>query len=790
MNKISEDTRNRIMRLREHVLNPPEVCVEKARYMTQSYKLTEGEPSAIRRAKALENILSNMTLTIMTDELLVGRVTSKPRGGAISPEINCRWYLDQLDLLSSRPSDRFQPIPQETKDEIKEIVDYWQGKSLYDYWERAVSDEAKEITCMVFNGGAFSCNTQYFGHFTVRYEKILDLGIKGLCKEIDEKKPLDEDRDKDKVEYLKAMKTALGASVTLAHRYADLAEKMAQTECSEKRAEELKEISRICRKVPEYPAESFREAIQSVWFVYIALVVECWGASPCFDRIDQYLYPYYKEDVEKGIITKEEAFLLVSMLLIKCNEQLTVYHTEATKTFGGMTSRVSVNLGGRKKNGLSAVNDLSYLFLEAERIVACGEDMVVQVDNMTPDDFLSLALEVARDVHGKIKFVGDEVIEANMLSYGLPKDKILDLVVTGCNTMGIPGVTLDMPGGVVNLPLMLDLAMNNGYSPYLRKQLGPKTGDASEFKSWEELFNAFKRQFDYFIPYISEIRDKDKELYGRYMQMPFQSALYDMCIEQAKDVICGPAGVFMAFGISLAGAPNVGDSLEAVKKAVFDDKSVTLEKVIEACNNNFDGYEKELSVLKKTPKFGNDIDEVDKMVDEVLSYCSEKTASLPGYMGARSTVAAAAITSNIAHGKNVGAQPDGRRAGTPLSEGGISPHQGRNTSGPTATLKSVAKLDHKKLGNGSVLNMRFDPEALNTREKVSKLASMVKAFHDMGGYLVQFNIVSTETLREAQKHPEDYKDLIVRVATYSAYFIELSRELQDDIISRLEFSQL
>ena len=356
--------------------------------------------------------------------------------------------------------------------------------------------------------------------------------------------------------------------------------------------------------------------------------------------------------------------------------------------------------------------------------------------------------------------------------------------------MGIPGVTLDMPGGVVNLPLMLDLAMNNGYSPYLRKQLGPKTGDASEFKSWEELFNAFKRQFDYFIPYISEIRDKDKELYGRYMQMPFQSALYDMCIEQAKDVICGPAGVFMAFGISLAGAPNVGDSLEAVKKAVFDDKSVTLEKVIEACNNNFDGYEKELSVLKKTPKFGNDIDEVDKMVDEVLSYCSEKTASLPGYMGARSTVAAAAITSNIAHGKNVGAQPDGRRAGTPLSEGGISPHQGRNTSGPTATLKSVAKLDHKKLGNGSVLNMRFNPEALNTREKVSKLASMVKAFHDMGGYLVQFNIVSTETLREAQKHPEDYKDLIVRVATYSAYFIELSRELQDDIISRLEFSQL
>ncbi|MGN1413974.1 MAG: glycyl radical protein [Anaerovoracaceae bacterium] len=791
MIQVSKDTQERISRLRQQVLVTPEVCVEKARYMTQSYKETEGEPSYYRRAKALEWILRNITVSISDDELIVGRVTSKARGGALSPEINCRWYVDQLELLSERPSDRFRPIPEETKQEIKEIVAYWEGKSLCDYWHETVSEEAKKLTGILFNGGSFCCNTQYYGHITVQYEKVLRLGISGIRKEVEEAQSrLDPDKDAEKTEYLNAMKIALNSAVILAHRYGDLAKKMAEEECSEKRRAELLQIEKICRKVPEFPAETFREAIQSTWFVYMAVMIESWGAGPSLDSIDKYLYPYYEKDMEKGILSDEEAFLLISMFFVKCNEQLTIYHTDATKTFGGMSSRVSVNLGGKKADGTTAVNPLSYLFLEAERIVACGEDMVVQVDSETPEDFLILAVEVARDVHGKIKFVGDEVIAGNLISYGIPAEKVHELVVTGCNTMGIPGVTLEAPGGILNLPLLLDLALYNGYSHHLGIQLGPETGNAAKFTGWEDVFDAFKAQFEYFLPYIMEIRDKDKALYGKYMPAPFQSALYDTCIAHGTDVMNGPEGVYMAFGISLAGLPNVGDALETIKEAVFKENLFTMDTLLKACMNNFEGYDDILHLINKLPKFGNDMDEVDDLVNQVLTYCSDKVAEYPGYLGARSTVAAATITADVPHGQNVGAQPDGRRAGEPIAEGGISPHQGRNQSGATSTFRSVAKLNHQKLGNGSVLNMRFDPAAVDSEIKVRKLADLVRTFHMMGGFLVQFNIVSTETLRAAQRNPEDYKDLIVRVATYSAYFIELSRELQEDIISRLEFMEV
>ena len=788
---ISSDIKERILRLREHVLQPPQVCVEKGKYMTESYRRTEGEPEYWRRAKALKNILEKMTLTIYDDEKLVGTVTSRPRGGALSPEINCSWYIDQMDVLSTRDSDRFAPVEDWEKDEIRNMVSYWTGKSLFERWNAAVPEKCKEKASLVFSGGAFSGNTQYYGHFAVLYERLLSGGIKKIREEIEKSQAkFASAGDRDKCDYLEAMKMAVDTAPMLAERYAELAREMAAAEEPGIRRSELEQIADICERVPENPARSFREALQSVWFAYVVMVMESWGASPCLDRIDQYLYPYYKADVEAGRITDEEVIELIAMFFIKCNEQLTIYHTEATKIFGGMTSRISINLGGIGADGKTAVNPLSYLILEAEELVACGEDMVIQVGERTPDEFMLRAVKLAKAVRGKIKFVGEDVLHRNLVSYGVCREDQYDQVVTGCNTMGVPGVTLDMPGGIVNLPLMLDLAMYDGYSPYLGMQIGPHTGKAEGFSSWEELFEAFKRQFDYFIPDIEFQKNKDKELYGQYMQAPFQSALYDICIERGMDVMSGAVAPNMAFGISLAGAPNVGDSLAVVRKLVFEDKRLTMAELLEACRNDFIGYENVLHMINSVPKFGNGDSYVDNIVDEVLSYCSDKAAQYPGYMGARSTVAAAAITANIPHGKNVGAQPDGRRAGTPLSEGGISPHQGRNVSGTTATMLSVGRLNHQKLGNGSVLNMRIDPDILKGDAELMKLAQEIKGFNAIGGYLVQFNIVSTETLRDAQKHPEQYKDLIVRVATYSAYFIELSQELQEDIINRLEFKSL
>jgi len=778
----------RIARLREHILQPPQVCVEKGKYMTESYRRTEGLPEHRRRALALRHILEHITLTILPDELLVGRVSSKPRGGALNPEINCSWYLDQMDLLSTRPNDRFAPLSQAEKEEIRDMVSYWQGRSLFDKWLEQVPAAHRELTAPLFSGGAFAGNTQYYGHYTVLYERLLRRGVRGLIADAEAARARFRDQP-EKADYLESMVIALGSCVTLSRRYADLAGELAKTAAPD-RAAELKEIESICRKVPEQPAETFREAMQAVWMAYSAMFIESWGAGPSLDRIDQYLYPYYQADRAAGRLTDEEAVELIALFYIKCNEQLTVYHTEATRTFGGMTSRLSVNLGGIGPDGNTAVNELSYLFLEAEKLVACGEDMVIQVGARTPDAFLLKAVELAKAVQGKIKFVGEDVIFRNLTACGVAPEQAWNLVVTGCNTMGVPGLTLEMPGGIVNLPLLLDLALYDGYAPLLGKQLGPHTGRAEDFTSWEQLFDAFKAQFDYFIPYIEEQKDADKALFGEFMPAPFQSALYELCVEKGTDVMSGAAAPHMAFGISLAGAPNVGDALCAVKKLVFDEKKLTMAELLSACRADFEGREDVLHRIAGVPKFGNDNDEVDGIVNAVLSYCSDRAAAYPGYCGARSTVAAATITANIPHGKVVGAQPDGRRAGAPLSEGGISPHQGRNVSGITATLRSVGKLCHQKLGNGSVLNLRIDPEILKGEAELMKLAQLIRGFHAMGGFLVQFNIVSTETLRAAQKDPERYKDLIVRVATYSAYFVELSRELQDDIISRLEMTAM
>ena len=777
----------RIRQLRSAMLVQPSVCVERARLITESYRQTEGEPAPIRRGKAFAHLLRHMTVRIYPRELIVGRPTSKVRGGSISPELQCDWILKELDVLSTRQTDPFEPLTQQERAVLADVVSYWDTNSLRYHWSQAVGEEHKPYDDLLIGGGAFCGNNQFPGHASPDYGQLLQFGAQGLLEQVRQR--LQHPADEHQRAELEAMALCLEALAELGDRYAAEARRLAQAEPDPQRARELLEIAAICSKVPRYPARSFREAVQSLWFGYIGIMLENWGTGNTFLRIDQYLAPYYEADKARGL-SLQEAYEYLAMLLINCNSACVVYSEMRSHGFAGNNSGCSFTIGGVKPDGSCAVNDLSYLVLEAERAVNMGsDDVVVRLNDNTPEDFALLACEVARDVGGKLKFLGDKTAIANLERDGMTRQQANDYAIAGCTSPTVGGLSYNIPGGIISLPGILELALNNGVHRMTGLQLGLQTGNAADFTSFEQLWAAFCAQVRHVIPHCHAIKNADKAMFSRYMPSPFQSALVPCCVERGTDVIDGGTKPFYSFAMSLAGAPNTGDALAAIRKYVFEEGKVTMGQICDALAANFEGYEDLQHLLIRAPKFGNNDPYVDTLVNQVLSFVSDVVAETPGFQGAQSTVAAAAVTANIGLGMVLGATPDGRKAGEPISEGGISPAQGRNSSGTTATMLSVAGLDHSKLRHGEVLNMRINPDAVQGEEKLKKFRALILSYVRAGGFLVQFNIVSTETLRDAQIHPENHRDLVVRVATYAAYFVELGPELQNDIIRRLEFTE-
>ena len=527
----------RIADLRKNVRVAPIICVQKMKYMTESFKSTEGAPFAYRRAKALENVLSNLTVAIGDGELIVGRQTGKPRGGPLSPEVNPTWFLQEMDTFATREEENYNDMPPEEKQLVRECVEYWSGRSLFDRWQATIPDEMKFANGPIIGGGGYCLNTQYYGHITTDYERIVKLGVRGILAEIDE--AIDsfgsfaDVENFDRIQYLNAMKISLNAVVKFANRYADEAERLASEEKDAQRRAELENIARICRKVPENPAETLQEAIQSTWFMVIAINNESWGAGPSVGRVDQYLYPYYKADIEAGRIDNQDALELLTCFLIKENGQFTVYSTPTAKIYGGLGCRYGNIIAGLKPDGSSAVNELSYLFLDASRISALTEDFMILTGKNTPKEFMIKAIESAAALRGKMKFIGCDVLEKQMLFDGREPEVARNCAVTGCNSPSNPGVSMDIPGGMINMPLMLDMVLHDGYAPMLKQQLGLHTGDPRNFNTFDELFDAWKKQFAYFVPYMHLYKNVDKELYAKYSPAPLQSSMMRDCIERA-----------------------------------------------------------------------------------------------------------------------------------------------------------------------------------------------------------------------------------------------------------------
>lgn len=784
----------RVQRLRENALCQPSICIERGYLMTESYKETEGEPPIIRRAKAVEKILKEMTIGIEDDELIVGRATTKQRGAPLMPELSWKWYLDEMDSFSTRNFDRFSPLTEAEKKKMKEFLPYWEGKSLMDRWRAMLPENAATLYYKIGVPNSSPINSRYLSHNSVDFEKVLTIGLNGIKREVDEelgKLNLTDIKYLEKSLFLKAVNITLEAVTSFAKRYAGLARGLAQEETDIQRKAELERIAEICDWVPANPARCFYEALQSVWFMFVALLIEGWSEALAFGRADQYLYPFYKKDMEEGRITREEARELIALLYIKIQGLVVARDSEFAKSSAGFMSVLDITLGGITKDGRDAVNELSYLFLDADEDVRLQTpEIVIRVNKNNPEAFLMRACAALKSLNGKYKFVSDSTIIQQLLNDGKPIEYARDYIIAGCWAATVPGRSFDLPGANVNLALMLELALNNGVSRLTGEQIGPQTGDPRDFKSYDEVWDAYKKQVEAQIPVFIFFRNADRQPFIEFAPTPLQSSLFHGCLEKGLDIASGGTAPYISQALSACAAPNVGDSLAAIKKAVFEDKKITMAKLIDALDKNFEGEEEILKVLQSAPKFGNDDDYVDSIVNEVLIHFSHEVAKYKGIAGARSTTSVAVVTANVPMGQVVGALPDGRRAHQPLSEGGISPHQGRNVSGPIATMKSVAKLDHLKLTNGSVLNMRFNTDVLKDDSKMRKFASLIRTYCETGGYLVQFNITSTDMLRDAKRHPEKYRDLLVRVATYSAYFVELAPEIQDDIIARMEFQEV
>ena len=787
-------TVERISRLRSKARQKPELCIERAVLFTESYKETEGKPEIIRRAKSLEKLLSEMTIHIADGELLVGNATSKRVAGPMLPEVTWKWYLEEMETLSSREIDSFQPMSEEDKAKAREALTYWKGKSLYDKWVCAVPDEFKRLKEKSWApGGANPYMGIHLAHCCPGFDKVPRDGLNKILEKIDNIKAnldLTKIKDFNSSVFLDAVRIVVNAVVTFAQRYADLARKMAAEEADSHRKRELEKIASVCEWVPANPARTFHEAMQAMWFTYVATMLEGWGPGLGFGRLDQYMYPYYKKDIESGAMTKEEVRELVAMFYIKINEMVMPFSDKNNTQGNGQLTLSGITLGGIDSNGHNVVNDLSYVFLDAEEDVHLQEDLTIRVHSSTPDAFLMRACDIARKMKGKIKFVSDETIVKQLLSNGKPIEFARDYAITGCFIHTVPGISFDPGGDFINLPLMLELALNNGVSRLTGEQLGPKTGDPRKFTSYEEIWNAYTKQVEYLARNVVMANNLNRQLFAQYLPTPLQSALYNGCIEKGLDITEGGTNPYSTLGMWITGIPNVGDSLATLKKLVFDDRKITMKQLIDALDKNFEGEDKILHLINMAPKFGNDVDSVDSIVNDVLVNISDEFAKYEGFGGFKYTAAGGTVVANMPLGKAVGALPDGRLAGLPLSDGGISPYRGRNISGPTATMRSVAKLDLIKTSGGNVLNMRFSPEGLANESKMKKFALLIRKFGETGGDLVQFNIVDNSTLMDAQKHPENYRDLLVRVATYSAYFVDLPVELQNDIIARTEFGEV
>ncbi len=756
--------------------------LQRSRLMTESYKETEGLSMVIRRARAMEHILTGMGLYIQDWELIVGNNVPTPQGLYFGIDMNWRSVKRVVHSEEGKTL-----LNDEERIELDELILYWKGKSMSDIQQDKFSGDVLKYWNMSEGSPGFWSHWSELG--IPNYEKIFKIGLKGLIQqaekrleELDKEVPFDYI---DQKEFLQSVIISLNAVIKLSHRYANMATTMAEETGDRGNRERLLKIAEICKRVPEHPPETLLEALQSFFFIHVVRYIE-YSTLGIGIRFDKIFGPFYENDLKNGNITEDEAKHLLQLLWIKFHELGLIYSPTLTAAYGGVASLQAITLGGVDKDGQDITNKMTYLVLETAKYMRTPEPTIVmRYHDGTPDELLYAATGCIKSGIGYPSFFNDRAILPMLKGWDVPLEDARDYAVTGCVYLEIPGKNMARRAyGAMILPLALWYAMNQGIHPLTGEQAGAKTPDPITFKSADDLMDAYLAQCNFFFKKHCRIESICQTLYEKYLPRPYYSALLDGCIEQGKDCRKWIYPSQVTDFCVILGPSNVADSITAVKKAVFDDKSVTMKELINAMQADWKGHENIRQIMINAPKYGNDDAYADSIAAEVHHRTAEVLASSKNRFGYPLRGDGSGISVTYGAGAMVPATPDGRKSGDALSDATLSPGFGMDQNGPTAILNSAAKISTEKTYN-HLLNQKFHPSSLEgDMEKV--FISYLRSWGNLNISQIQFNVVDRETLVNAQENPEKHSDLLVRVAGYSAYFVDLSKGLQDSIIERSE----
>ncbi|WP_046450673.1 trans-4-hydroxy-L-proline dehydratase [Odoribacter sp. N54.MGS-14] len=780
----------RIRKLREQSLNAENrISAERALLITEFYQsgMADAEPVPVQRALAFKYILEHKYICVNEGELIVGERGPAPKATPTYPEI-CIHSLQDLEILNDRPKVSFKS-DETTRAAYRDIIiPYWKGKSNRDRIFQNLPQEWKEA----YTAGVFTeFQEQRAPGHTALGIKMFRTGLLDLKEEIAEslaKTDLVNDPEGvDKRDELRAMDIVCDAMIRYAERYAERLEELAAEEKDPVRKKELEKMAAICRRVPAHAPTTVHEALQHYWFIHLGVVTELnpWDSfNP--GRLDQSLYPLYKKQLEEGTVTQEEVYEMLQSFWVKFNN-----HPSPPKV--GVTAEESntytdfclINVGGVKEDGSDGVNEMSYILLDVIREMRLLQpSSMIQVSKKNPDRFIRAAVEIIKTGFGQPSVFNTDALVQEMLRVGKDVRDARNGGCSGCVETGAFGTEAYILTGYFNLPKILELTLNDGFDKRTGKQIGLKTGTATDYRTYEELFAAYKAQVQHFMRIKLTGNNIIERIFMKYMPVPFLSVLIEDCIRNGKDYMCGGARYNSSY-VQGVGLGSITDMLTALRYHVYDKKTIAMETMEKALANDFKGFEElQYQLVYHTPKYGNDDDYADEQEVQVFDMYYDVLSGHKSPRGADYRVNMLPTTCHVYFGKVTGATPDGRNAWKVLSEG-ISPVQGADTNGPTAVIRSAAKIDHIKTG-GTLLNQKFTPSLLSTEEGCNNLVHLIRAYFRMDGHHIQFNVVDADTLREAQKHPEDYRDLIVRVAGYSDYFNDLGEDLQNEIICRTE----
>ena len=777
---------DRIEVLKNRMLSVPRFAsIEQAKIITDTYKEHEDEPRIMQRAYSLKNCLEKINIRVEPEELIVGNRTAGVRYGVVFPESGSTWVNKEFETLPTRPQDKFYVREEDIKYFREVIYPYWQGKSLEDVLRARYGKEIDEISKVA----KINQKDHAQGHINPDCAGWLKKGPAGLKAEAEEY--LKKETDEEKKLFYQSVVTVMDGTIHFIQRYRDLLN--SQAEENPEWADNMRKIAQVCDNISKRPAETFHEAAQALWFLFVILQMESNASSFSPGRMDVFMYPYYKHDKEAGIATDQDILDIIESLWLKFNEIVYMRNANSAKFFAGFPIGFNIALGGQDENGEAYENEVSYLLLKAQEHIGLPQpNLSVRLCEKTSEKLLKAAIKVVSLGSGMPQFFNDNaVIPAMIHDLGIEEKDAKNYAIVGCVELTTQGDNLGWSDAAMfNLNKALELALNNGKCLLTGKQLAPDRGNLTTFDTFEDLENAFRENIDYFMDKMILACEQVEQAHMDLLPTPFLSAVINDCMGKGEDVTRGGAKYNLS-GIQMIQVANLADSLAAIKQLVYDEKKVSKERLLSALQKNYEGDEiLRTMLLNKVPKYGNDVEWVDNLGAKWAKYFRERLNNYTNYRGGKYHTGMYTVSAHVPMGENVGASPDGRYAKTPLADGGMSPVYGRDEHGPTAVLKSVSRLDKSWTTNGGLLNMKFLPEFFKTENGSDKFAKMLRTFVDLEIPHIQFNVVRKEDLLAAKENPEQYRNLTVRVAGYTAYFVELAGELQDEIIARTSYNDI